>query len=389
MKTFKLIFLLFLSAPLGAQHFSDKTNTIIVNYKEPVTASPLPSIEWTTPRIETTFSEESSIMVDVDVKTDLALQKLTIELIQGGVEKKKDISLGPNEFKKSINQKIILLDGTNTIRIVAENNKGGKVSSTRTVVMGKDALAEMDANRKDYALLFATDNYDNWGELSNPLNDAHTIAKILEEKYGFIIEVVENPSLEDITGKLYDYNTKKFNAQDQLFVFFAGHGYFDDVLGQGYVVASNSLYNDKGKTTYLAHTILRENLENIKCEHIFLTMDVCFGGTFDKKLARETNRGPGNEMSESDKNYLINKISKRTRKVLTSGGKEYVPDGTPGMHSPFAAQFIKALKEIGGSKGRILSLPLIHPFFLDLTTQPYFNGFGTDDPQSDFVFVAK
>jgi Caspase domain len=389
MKTcFPFLFLL-VSGTLVAQHFSDKTNTIIVNYKQPMVASPLPSIEWTTPRIETSFSEENSIVIDALVTTDLPLQKLTIELVQGGAERKKDVSIGANEFKKPINQKIILVDGTNVIRIVAENTKGGKVTSTRSVVMGKDALAEMDANRKDYALLFATDNYDNWGELSNPINDAHTIAKILEEKYGFIIEVVENPSLEDITAKLYDYNTKKFNTQDQLFVFFAGHGYFDDVLGQGYVVASNSLYNDKGKTTYLAHTILRDNLENIKCEHIFLTMDVCFGGTFDKKLAKETNRGPGSEMSESDKNYLINKISKRTRKVLTSGGKEYVPDGTPGMHSPFATQFIKALKEIGGSKGRILSLPLIHPYFLNLTTQPYFNGFGSDDPQSDFVFVAK
>ncbi|MEJ0058052.1 MAG: hypothetical protein WDN75_21805 [Bacteroidota bacterium] len=50
----------------------------------------------------------------------------------------------------------------------------------------------------------------------------------------------------------------------------------DEVLGEGYVVASNSLMNDKGKNSYLSHNTLRQRLENIKCEHIFLAMDVCF-----------------------------------------------------------------------------------------------------------------
>jgi diaminohydroxyphosphoribosylaminopyrimidine deaminase/5-amino-6-(5-phosphoribosylamino)uracil reductase len=54
------------------------------------------------------------------------------------------------------------------------------------------------------------------------------IEGILKDKYGFQTEIVLNASLEEMTAKLYDYNTKKFNPQDQLFVFFAGHGYYDD-----------------------------------------------------------------------------------------------------------------------------------------------------------------
>lgn len=185
---------------------------------------------------------------------------------------------------------------------------------------------------------------------------------------------------------MYDYNTKKFNPQDQLFVFFAGHGYFDETLGQGYVVAANSMKDDKGKTTYLAHTLIRENLDNIKCEHIFLTMDVCFGGTFDRKIA-SGNRGE--TLTMMDKNFIITRFSKRTRKFLTSGGKEYVPDGQPGHHSPFAAQFIKALREIGGSTNRILSLDQLYPYFLNIPSQAYHGSFGADDPQSDFMFIAK
>ena len=386
----KIVFfsLLVLSAGVSAQNFSDKTNTVVVNYKQPVVASTLPQITWTTPRIETTLSTEASITINASLKTDLPIKELKLVLISGSETREKSIQIGVNEFSKTITQTINLMEGENTIKLVAENSKGGKIESKRTILMGKESLAALlDVNRKDYALIFATDNYENWDDLSNPVNDAHTIAGILKEKYGFETEVVENASLEDITGKVYDYNTKKFNPQDQLFVFFAGHGYFDETLGQGYVVAANSLKNDKGRTTYLAHTLIRENLDNIKCEHIFLTMDVCFGGTFDKKLAKGGSRGQ--TLNEADRNFLINKISKRTRKVLTSGGKQYVPDGEPGKHSPFATQFIRALRELGGGEGRVLSLIELQTYFLSLTTEPYFNGFGSDDPQSDFVFIAK
>ncbi len=287
MKTNWLLLLALLSLDVSGQNFSDKTNTILVNYKLPVTPSTLPVIVWTTPRMETTLSSDNSVIIDVLVRTDLPLKELKLVLVSGGESGEKQLSLGANEFTKVISQSIHLVEGENSITVVAENTKGGKVESKRTIIMGKDAIVDLlDANRRDYALFFATDNYENWDDLSNPVNDAQTMSGILKEKYGFISEVVENASLEEITGKLYDYNTKKFSPQDQLFVFFAGHGYFDETFRQGYVVASNSLKDDKGKTTYLAHTIIGENLDNIKCEHIFLAMDVCFGGTFDKKLAR-------------------------------------------------------------------------------------------------------
>ena len=36
-----------------------------------------------------------------------------------------------------------------------------------------------------------------------------------------------------------------------------------------------------------------------------------------------------------------------------------------------------------------LSLLELQPYFLKLTSEPRFGSFGTDDPASDFVFVAK
>ena len=100
------------------------------------------------------------------------------------------------------------------------------------------------------------------------------------------------------------------------------------------MVARNSLKNDKGRSSYISHVLLRSRLENIQCEHIFLMMDVCFGGTIDPVLAKA--RAEEDMDEKADKQYLVKKLTKRTRKYLTSGSKEYVSDGVAGKHSPFA-----------------------------------------------------
>jgi hypothetical protein len=388
MKALSLALLLAAGPVAVAQNFSGKTNAVTLDNARPVVATTLPQITWTTPRAESTFSTQESIVLEATIQSSVELQSVKLIVTSGGEMRERPLKVESGEFNKRIQQKLVLIDGENIVKLEVTNAKDGTVSSTRSIIVGKDALADaVDINRKDYALIIASDKYDNWDDLTNPINDARTIESILKEKYGFVTEVVENPTLEDINDKLFDYNTRKFSPQDQLFVFFAGHGYFDETLGEGYVVASNSLLNDKGKTTYLSHNILRERLDNIKCEHIFLTMDVCFGGTFDKKLAKA--RGTEAMDEAMDKQYLIKKLSKKTRKFLTSGSKEYVPDGAPGHHSPFATQFIKALREIGGGTGRVLSLIELNAYFLRLPTEPYFGSFGGDDPQSDFVFVAK
>lgn len=382
------ILLVMLSVTARGQNFVDKTSAIHINLTQPVSVSSLPVISWVSPRIERSNTTLNSILVEANVHSDIPLRELRLEFTNGGDTRSKMIPVESNEADKAIKQTINLLPGETGIRIVAINTGGGQVSSARYVLMGKDALADaVDVNRKDYALIIATDSYDNWGDLVNPINDARMINELLKKKYGFTTELIENPSQEEIMDKLYDYNTRKFNPQDQLFVFIAGHGYFDETLGEGYLVATNSLKNDKGKTSYISHVLLRERINNIKCEHIFLTMDVCFGGTFDPVLAKARAAEAMDEATDTQ--YLVKKLTKRTRKYLTSGSKEYVSDGVAGKNSPFAAKFLQALREIGGGSGRILSLLELYPYFLKLPSEPRFGSFGNDDPASDFVFVAQ
>ena len=90
----------------------------------------------------------------------------------------------------------------------------------------------------------------------------------------------------------------------------------------------------------------------------------------------------------SDEEYLARKSRFRTRYYLTSGGKEYVPDGRPGQHSPFARKFIEALRNYGG-KDNILTVNEILQFIEKVDPQPCFGEFGNNEPGSDFMLIAR
>jgi hypothetical protein len=326
------------------------------------------------------------IKVEIYSKVPIKLLKIGIRKVQDeNFQYTTDIDVKDNTFQMMIDKNIFLTDGENIIEIKVENLEGGKVAESRSILVGMDAISDaVDINRKDYAVLFATDKYDNWNDLVNPIIDAGSIARELEERYGFEVEVIENVSQNDVFVKLRQYAQRNYKPQDQLFVFFAGHGHYDEVYGEGYIVASNSLAKDEAKTSYISHNRLRSNINNIPCQHIFLVMDACFGGTFDPELAGA--RSVYEEANNRD--YLVKKLSKKTRKYLTSGSKEYVSDGVAGNHSPFAVKLLEALKTNGGDD-RILVLDELKLNMERLPTTPRYGTFGDDEQGSDFVFVAK
>ncbi len=369
------------------QGFTAKTNEVHLDFKKGVVnSSSLATIHWIVPQFEYTASQEKQIQVEASIVSAIPLK--SAQLIIG------DNTTGEEKFMKNIDladinavqikQVITLLDGSHFIRIKTENIDGAIVSSTRSVVIGMDAIA-LSIDRKDYALFFATDKYDYWNDLVNPVEDANTIAKELREKYGFEVEVVENAELDEVFEKIREYNERRYKPQDQLLVFFAGHGSFDETFGEGYVVAKNSLESDKAKTTYISHNRLRGIINNIPCEHILLSMDVCFGGTLDPEIAKSR----GTREYETTVNEMVaRKLSQKTRKYLTSGGKEYVSDGIPGKHSPFASKFIESLRGYGGDD-RVLTLQEVITYMEVLNQVPRTGSFGDDEKQSDFVFIAK
>jgi hypothetical protein len=347
-----------------------------------------------TPVAETSFAQEPRFKIKVEVESNAALKSVTINLKETIETASRGMqTILPEEGNPktiTVDKTLNLMDGDNVVEIIAENTDGIKTFSSRKITIGTTTLADAaKLNRTDYALIFATDKYDHWSGLVNPVFDSRTIADELRKTYGFKVEMIENATQSEVLKKIREYAEKKYQPLDQLFIFFAGHGTYDQTFGEGFVVTRESLLNDEAKTTYLSHNRLRSIVNNIPCDHVFLAMDVCFGGTFDQALA--SSRGGAEEEVYREQNqseFITRKLTYKTRKFLTSGGKQYVSDGIPGKHSPFAKSFIDALRSRGGRDG-ILTLPEIFTYVEKLKIQPRFGEFGDNAPGSDFIFVSR
>ncbi len=386
------ILILITSTVCFGQNVSSKSNEVALDFtSSKVKDSSIPKITWLSPENETTFQKEGKVSLSIVVESKDVLKSVVLTLRDKETNTDKGSTNLPINGVKNLSTKaeknITLMDGINELEIVAENENGYKSISRRQVHVGATVMADAaKLGRKDYALIFATDKYDNWSSLVNPIYDSRTIANDLQTNYGFQTDVVENPTQEQVFIKLREYAERKYNALDQLFIFFAGHGFYDDTFKEGFIVTKESLPNDPSRTTYVRHSSLRSSINNNPCDHIFLVMDVCFGGTFDENTASRSLDEAYGEPSQSE--LITRKLQFKTRKYLTSGGKEYVSDGVAGKHSPFAKQFIEALDSKGGNDG-ILTLNELLTYVEKLKTAPQFGKFGVDKQGSEFVFVVR
>jgi hypothetical protein len=391
---FFVFFLLSVSIA-SAQNVNTRTNEFEVDFSDlkKLVNTTIPVINWIAPVPETNYAQEMKFKISIEIESDKPLRNVIIYIKESEASASRGMTTvkpQPGQERKMLVEKTLtLMEGENVVEVVAENIDGQKTVSQRKVHIGSAGLADaVRLDRTDYGLIFATDQYDHWSDLVNPVFDSKAIATDLRNVYGYKVELVENATQETVLKKLREYAEKKYKPLDQLFIFFAGHGTYDQTFGEGFVVTRESQVNDVGKTTYLSHNRLRSIVNNIPCEHIFLAMDVCFGGTFDAVLA--SSRGGEEEVyrEQNKAEFITRKLTYKTRRYLTSGGKTYVSDGIPGKHSPFAKNFIEALRSHGGRDG-ILTLPELYSYVERLKNPPRFGEFGDNAPGSDFIFVLK
>lgn len=297
---------------------------------------------------------------------------------------KEEVILDDNGFFEI---KIRLPYGDWPVNVVARDVKDNVQISTfytrRT--LDKKLVADVGRMGRDYALIIATSEFQNFNSLSNPLFDAMTIDEELRTNYGFTTELVENPTRIQFLSKIREFTKREYADEDQLFIFVAGHGEYDDVFKEGYIVNSDSKANDEVKESYIPYSNFRNLVNNIPCKHILVVLDVCFGGTFNPIVARR-----GSPIyDEMERNAFIkNKLRYTTRKYITSGGKQYVPDGVPGHHSPFARRFIEGIRG-DGLGDNILTFNEILTYIEKVKPDPTFGEFGINEPGSDFLFIRK
>ena len=230
---------------------------------------------------------------------------------------------------------------------------------------------------KSYAVLFAFDEYDSrWTPLANPKNDTRDIARELQDRYKFSEVLIKNNlTLAEFEGFIDSYKARQFNEDDQVFFFIAGHGTASE-YNLGYLVAKDSpgVFDKRSKGYFISLDEMLAEIDLIQSKHVMVVFDACFAGRLWRpaytlvKSDLATNRiirpsplssipgtfgfAPGNfDDDKLTKDELIGReLAERSRVVLTSGW-DVVSDGKPGTNSPFAKQFLNALRKAPDENG--------------------------------------
>jgi hypothetical protein len=184
-----------------------------------------------------------------------------------------------------------------------------------------------------HALVIGEQNYTSLTTLSTPRKDAESIAKVLAERYGFTVRLLEDVKREDIMRALNALKNQLTDT-DNLLIYYAGHGTLDAVNQRGYWLPKDAENADT--TNWIDNTTLTDILNLMKARGVLVVADACYAGM----------------LLRSDATSMTIDIqmlrSKRSRTALTSGGVEPVIDDAGNGHSVFANAFLEALTSNDG-----------------------------------------
>ncbi len=178
-----------------------------------------------------------------------------------------------------------------------------------------------------------------WPHLKTAVSDARSLSQVLKSQYGFSdISLLENATRRDVL-KAMEALANRALPNDNILVYYAGHGFIDDEKQRGFWVPVDA--NGLDNTTFLRNSTIRDELNLIasRAKHTLLISDSCFSGS----LLRPVSRGLS-QVSDSEK-YFKKVSSKKSVQIMAAGGIEYVDDNFQSSgHSPFTYFLLNELK---------------------------------------------
>ncbi len=172
---------------------------------------------------------------------------------------------------------------------------------------------------KYHAIIISENEYldENINDLEEPKKDADRLHALLSSKYFFnehdILRLTD-PTRTEIIDAI-EMKRKTLSVDDNLLVFYAGHGYWDESLKMGYWLPSDAKHDSKGN--WVSNNDLTVYLSAIESNHILLISDACFsGGIFKTRSIAGMEQG-------IRRLYEI-----KSRKAITSGNLKEVPDNS-------------------------------------------------------------
>lgn len=183
------------------------------------------------------------------------------------------------------------------------------------------------------------DEYQNWPRLNNPVNDALGFQQTLVDKLSFsapippLINTAATKDAIEVLVKERLLNVVEEN--DNLIIFFAGHGHTCIESETGYIIPieARSPKPEEHWGDYIRLNHWLEEISELPARHILVILDACHSG-FALGTAMKSYR---NAIS-----YQKDLSTKKSRKVITSARREQpaLDGGSIPNHSLFTGTLI-------------------------------------------------
>ena len=205
-----------------------------------------------------------------------------------------------------------------------------------------DALAGVEFGSY-HALVIGNDDYRSLTDLNTAGEDARTVERVLRERYGFETELLLNATRHDMLSALARLR-EKLTPEDNLIVYYAGHGELDDVSRRGYWLPVDAGLDDT--RNWISNAAITDQIDAMAAKHVMIVADSCYSGTLTRSSVA---RQPPDMAPELRARWYSAMAGSKVRTVLSSGGVRPVIDGAPGArHSIFAQAFIDELEANDG-----------------------------------------
>lgn len=207
-------------------------------------------------------------------------------------------------------------------------------------------LANRDFGRY-YALVIGNQNYERMENLASPISDANRVARVLEEKYGFTVQLVKDANDVTILQAMNNLN-RVVGPKDNLLIYYAGHG---SRLGSvdfeaGFWLPVNA--DRPPVDTYWVPTEqITSHMQTFKAKRVLVVADSCYSGILADDPGMRMILSGDERVFLSD-GFVDRRFPKKSRLLISSGGDRPVLDTSKTGSSVFANAFIDELESNNG-----------------------------------------
>ena len=187
---------------------------------------------------------------------------------------------------------------------------------------------------KYHALVIGNNAYKKLDPLKTAVADAEAVSDRLKKNYGFAVTTLKNASRTDILRAMTTFR-RELGPDDNLLIYYAGHGVLDDVTERGYWLPVDAERDEP--SNWISNADVGDMLRAIRAKHVLVVADSCYAGTLVRAASAKLDTG------EERRAWIERVVKQRARTALASGGLEPVVDSGGGKHSVFAKAFLDAL----------------------------------------------